>query len=428
MSARQHEALDKNLRVLIIGSDGTLEDEFRSALSGVADRHDVVHFAQSYHAAIEVTRRRQPGFVLIEIDRDIDEVATLSKDIQELAPGAAIVGAFKPDALERGQSESATIIGLLRSQMRDFIQRPLSTTELRAVLDRLVSRPRTTSSVAQGRVASFMSNKGGVGKSTLAANVACALALRHPDEVVLIDASLQLGTCAFMLDLKPTTSIVDAIRERDRLDRTLLRHLTLRHASGLRVLAAPVDALESAEVDDEAITRIINMARRSFQYVIIDTFPMLDSVLMAILDATDLAFVVVQGTAPAVAGAARLLPTLEGLGMSAARQRLIVNHNYKPFLGDLRPVDIAERLQRTVDYVVPYDTRVLVSMNTGRPPVLHAKFWHRFPRAISQMVDAITDGSLETSREVETTAAPDLRLKHVATAVAFDDRTTRRTE
>ena len=54
------------------------------------------------------------------------------------------------------------------------------------------------------------------------------------------------------------------------------------------------------------------MARRSFRYVVIDTFPMLDSVLMSILDVTDVAFVVVQGMAPAVAGIARLLPVLEG--------------------------------------------------------------------------------------------------------------------
>ena len=76
--------------------------------------------------------------------------------------------------------------------------------------------------------ASFLSNKGGVGKSTLAVNVATALALKHPDDVLLIDTSLQIGSCAMLLDIKPTTSIVDAVRERDRLDETLLRHLTLR--------------------------------------------------------------------------------------------------------------------------------------------------------------------------------------------------------
>jgi pilus assembly protein CpaE len=191
------------------------------------------------------------------------EIGALAKDLLAQVPESVIAGAFTPDHLEHGQSEGATIIELLRAQLRDFLRRPLSTTELRAVLDRLFSRLPGTAPAAQGRVAAFISNKGGVGKSMLAVNVACALALRHPDEVLLIDTSLQIGTCSMLLDLKPTTSIVDAIRERDRLDKTLLRHLTLRHGTGLRLLAAPTDALEGAEVDDEAISRIINMARRS---------------------------------------------------------------------------------------------------------------------------------------------------------------------
>jgi|RhiMetdeSRZDD1v2_1073273.scaffolds.fasta_scaffold02360_8 pilus assembly protein CpaE len=399
MNAGQPSDTDKSLRVLIVGGDRSLEEEFRNALSRVPDRQGVIHFADTYREAVEVATRRQPTFILIEIDRDVGEVAALSKDLQELAPESAIAGAFNPDRLEQGQSESATIIELLRAQVRDFLRRPLSTTELRAVLDRLFSRLPGAVPLAQGRVAAFLSNKGGVGKSTLSVNVACGLALRHPDDVLLIDASLQVGTCAMLLDLTPTTSIVDAIRERDRLDKTLLRHLTLRHASGLRLLAAPLDALEGAEVDDDAISRIINMARRSFTYVVIDTFPMLDSVLMTILDVTDVAFVVVQGMAPAVAGIARLLPVLEGLGLQASRQRLVLNYNYKPFLGNLRPSDIADRLDRTIDYVVPYEHRVLASMNTGSPHVLHARRWERFGRTINQVVDDLDVFADDAARE-----------------------------
>jgi pilus assembly protein CpaE len=399
MTSGQQDAADKSLRVLVVGSDPSLEEEFRSALAGVPDRQSVLYFAETYREAVEMARRRQPNLIVIEIDREVGEVAGLSKDLHELLPGSAIAGTFKRDRLEQGQSESATLIELLRAQMLDFIRRPLSTTELRAVLDRLFSRLPDAASVAQGRVAAFLSNKGGVGKSALSVNVACALALRHPDDVLLIDTSLQLGACALMLDLKTTTSIVDAVRERDRLDKTLLRHLTLRHACGLRLLAAPADALEGAEVDDEAIARIVNLARRSFKYVIVDTFPLLDSVLITLLDLIDLAFVVVQGTAPAVAGIARLLPVLEGLGLPASRQRLVLNYNYKPFLGNLRPADISDRLQRTLDYVVPYEKRILISMNTGSPYILHANRWQRFGRTINQVIEHLDGLAADPSRE-----------------------------
>ena len=393
---------DKSLRVLIVGSDPVLEDEFRSALSRIPDRKGAVHSVDTYRDALETARRRQPNLIVIEIDRATSEITTLSRDLQALVPDAAIAAAFLPDRLERGQSEGATVIELLRAHVRDFLRRPLAATELRGVIDRLFTR-RTSGTAAQGRVAAFLSNKGGIGKSTLAVNVACGLALRHPDEVLLIDTSLQIGTCAMMLDLKPTTSIVDAVRERDRLDKTLLRHLTLRHGSGLRLLAAPADALEASEVNDEAVARIVNMARRSFEYVIVDTFPILDSVLMTILDVADLDFVVVQGMAPAVAAIARFLPVLEGLGVPQSRQRLVLNYNYKPFLGNLQPIDIADRLQRTLDYVVPYDRRVLTSMNTGSPHILHSRRWERFGRSINTIIDALDSWTVNAVPE----AVPD---------------------
>lgn len=412
MRADRPDGADKSLRVLIVGTDRGLEDEFRSALARVPDRQGTLSYADTYREAVEIARRRQPHLILIEIDRAAPEIAALSKDLHAQVPESAIAGAFTPDRLEQGQSEGATIIELLRAHVRDFLRRPLSTTELRAVLDRLFTRlPDATAPAAQGRIASFLSNKGGVGKSTLSVNVACGLALRHPDEVLLIDTALQIGTCAMLLDLKPTTSIIDAVRERDRLDKTLLRHLTLRHGSGLRLLAAPADALEAAEVDDEAVSRIVNMARRSFRYVVIDTFPMLDSVLMSILDTTDVALIVVQGMTPAVAGIARLLPVLEGLGLAPSRQRLVLNYNYKPFLGNLQPSDIANRLQRTLDYVVPYESGVLTSMNTGSPHILHSRRWERFGKTINRIVDDLDAWSLDASTEAAATQAMGDRLR-----------------
>ena len=386
---------DRTLRALLVSADRTMEDEFLSALAR-ADRQGAVYVADNYAEAVDMARRRQPNFVLIAVDRPAGDVAALSRELRDVAPGAGIAAALSPGSVEQDPSGNATIIELLRAQVQDFGQRPLSATELRDVLGRLSSRATGATgadAASQGRIVSFVSNKGGSGKSTLAVNVACALALRYPDDVILIDTSLQLGMCAMLLDIQPTTSIVDAIRERDRLDRTLLRHLALRHGTGLRLLAAPTDTLEAAEVSDEAVARIVNLAARSFPYVIVDTFPLLDSLLMAILDLSDLAFVVAQGTAPAVAGIARLLPVLDGLGLPASRQRLVLNYNYSPFLGNLQPSDIANRLNRTIDYVVPYDKRVLQSANTGVPPIVHARRWHRFSRVMTQMAEDLSEAT-----------------------------------
>ena len=95
-----------------------------------------------------------------------------------------------------------------------------------------------------------------MGKSTTAVNAAVGLAVRHPERVLLIDASLQMGVCASLLDLTPATSLTDVVREKDRLDETLIRQLAVPHKSGLHLLAAPADAVEAGDIDDEVMSRI----------------------------------------------------------------------------------------------------------------------------------------------------------------------------
>src|SRR4030095_12895215 len=168
---------------------------------------------------------------------------------------------------------------------------------------------------------------------------------------------------------------------------------TLAHSSAVPLLAAPADALDASEITDEALARILFLARRAFDYVIVDTFPMLDGIVMAILDASDLVFLVVQGTAPSVAGGARFLPVLEGLGFPAARQRVILTRSYKRFVGDLTRSDIESRLKRTIDVEVPYENEILLSMNTGVPRVMSATRWSGFARAVKQITDIIDTAS-----------------------------------
>ena len=213
--------------------------------------------------------------------------------------------------------------------------------------------------------------------------------MRHPGQVLLVDGSLQLGVCAVMLNFTPQTTIVDAIREKDRLDETLLRELTVTHDCGLSLLAAPNNAAEASEVDEEGIYRVLNLARRTFRYVVVDTFPMLDSVVMAVLDLSRLTYIIMQGTAPNVIGTAKLLPILEGLGCPLERQRLVLNQNYRDFVANLTQAEIEERLVREFDHAFPYQKRLLTSANLGEPYILQANRHFGFGRSAHGLVDEI---------------------------------------
>ena len=233
------------------------------------------------------------------------------------------------------------------------------------------------------------SNKGGVGKSTLCVNMACELALRYPGKVLLIDASLQLGVCGLMLDIVPQATLTDAVREKERLDETLLKRLTQTHACGLHLLAAPKDAVEAADVDDASFARVLNIARRVFDYIVVDTFPLLDSLMLSLLDVAELVFVVFQGTVPNVVGAVRYLSVLDALGVPHERQRLVLNQNYGRFSGCLTAADIQQRIARPLDYVFPYQKRLMVAMNTGQPYILKSMRLFGFGKEMSALVDDV---------------------------------------
>ena len=376
-------------QILIVGSDPLLRDEFEAAVSNLRRWKPVLHFVRSQRQAVEVARNRRPEIVCMQIESDPRSIKTFAEEIQVSAPGSAVVALYRPETLGFGESEHSLLIEAMRAQVSDFLRRPLAAPELQQLLDRQLRKP-TEVKRALGKVISFVSNKGGVGKSTMSVSVACEMAKRMPPgRVLLVDVSLHLGSCAPMLDLSPQTSLAHAAREKHRLDETLLRKLTVRHECGLDLLGAPIDAVEAADVDDESLSRTLTLARRTYDYVIVDTFPMLDGMIMAILDLSDRAYIVVQNTVPNVVGAARLLPVLEHLGFPRERTRTILNNNFEKAPGGLTIEDVEARLERDVDFVIPYQKKLITALNTGRPYILHGTQLFGFGKAVKRLVDEL---------------------------------------
>ena len=390
----------RNVHILVAGPDQLLQDEVRTAAHALPRAQAVVATAPGLREGAEYARNRPPDMIVIPMESDLDSIRAFTRDVEFAAPDAIVVGAYHADSL-RGDGDDSLLIEALRARVRDFVRRPVSSTEMQEILDRYrggAPGPRGRA----GRIVSFVSNKGGVGKSTTSVNVASALARRHPGQVLLIDASLQLGVCASSLDMEPQTTIIDAVQELSRLDETLLREVAVRHSSGLHLLAAPNDAVEATQVGEIEISRILSVARRAFDFVIVDTFPLLDAVAVAILDLSELCVAVTSPTVPNVIGMARFLEVIERLGVTRSRQRMILNHAQPRFAGALTPEDVATRLGRPVDFVLPFDKKVLITLNSGEPIGLKAPGFFGFGRALTSVVDDIElllqSGPIDTPR------------------------------
>lgn len=378
----------KNPTILIVGNDENLREEVAVAVRGIKKWSPVLHHARDVRQGIEAARSRRPELVCFELKGSSRDLVRFADEIRTGSPESVVVATYRGEDFDTDASESQAIIEGMRHGVADFLRRPLSTGELQQLFDRVFGAgPRASRPL--GKIVSFVSNKGGAGKSTTSINTAVALAMKHPGEVLLVDTSLQLGVAALMLDIDARTTISDAIRECHRLDETLLRQLAVPSECGLHVLSAPMDAIEASHVDDEGLSRILTLARRAYRYVVVDTYPMLDSVIMAALDLSDLVYVVFHATVPSVVGNVHFLEVLRKVGVSDTRQRVVLNYNFPRVAGNLKVEDVEERMGREVDHVFPFQKKLITALNTGKPYAQSCGRRFGFGRALQGVVDEI---------------------------------------
>lgn len=392
--------MTRPITLLLVSDDPDLHAEWQAAEEGLADIRVLTHFGDSQREALKLARAQQPDAICIA-SSTAAELEALVIELRDAVPEALLVGMLDRRQFDSGDAETAFVVAATRAGLRDFLRRPLSSNEVNACLRRLHSTDRRVDDRPNkaGRTSVFISNKGGVGKTTLAVNVACELAQRSPGRVLLVDAALQLGLCATMLELEPQVTMHDVVAQIDRLDATLLRELTVAHECGLDLLAAPGDAVEAAGVREEHLSRMLAVARTAYDHVIVDTFPILDGIAIAAFDRADTVWQVVAPTVPTVLGSERLNGLLESVGVERARQRIVVNTSIPSHAGQLSARDVASRLDRNIELVVPFDRAAIAACNTGRPVVLNATRWSSFRKRIAELADLI-DAREESPTEV----------------------------
>jgi len=375
------------LQVLSITRDPKFRDELQELLSSLDSHAFIPLFAQDNRQGVELARNRSPEIALVEVGENTMPAQTFAREMAVTSPGTVVVGVLRQDSFSGNVSESQLLIDVLRCGVKDFLHHPLSRGEFSELLRR-IEKESQKRPAKLGAVVPFISNKGGVGKSTLATNAAVGLAKRMPGRVLLVDASLQLGVAASMLDLNPPATLTEVAKEKSRLDTTLIQEMAISHPSGLQLLAAPRDAVEAASVDDEVMTQVLSLARRSYDYVIVDTFPVFDSISLAILDLSAKAFVVTENVVPTLLGTAKLIELLDKFSFPAEQTDIVLNRQQRVG-GSLGPHDIAQRLGRTVDWVFPYDKSVIAAANTGRPLAMQTRGMFGFGRTLKQLIEDI---------------------------------------
>ncbi len=264
----------------------------------------------------------------------------------------------------------------MRAGVRDLLPPTADAGAIRAAVERAgsaaaerrrVLRPVEETARYTGRVITVASPKGGVGKTTVASNLAIGLTETAPQSTVLVDLDVQFGDVASALGLVPEYALPDVAHGPAAEDTMVLKTFLAQHPSGLYAVCGADSPAAGDTVTAADVTRLLTSLAREFRYVVVDTAPGLSEQTLAALDrATDVVMLSSMDV-PGVRGLRKELDVLRELCMIPAGRHVVMN--FADAKGGLSVRDVETAIGTGVDVVVPRSAAVPASTNQGVPIV-----------------------------------------------------------
>jgi pilus assembly protein CpaE len=363
------------IRVLIVDDIPETRDHL-ARLLGFEKDVEVVGAAASGAEALEMAVKLQPDVVLMDINMpEMDGIAT-TELLMARVPTAAVV-------MMSVQGEADYLRRSMLAGAREFLVKPFSSDELTASLRQVHARERDKqgriAAVAPdprgpvaarepGRVVAVFSPKGGVGRTTIAVNLAVAAAAEPGREVALVDGSFQFGDVGVLLNLNPKNkSIADAVPDLEGgSDAEGLDAYLIAHSTGAKVLLAPPSPEMAELVTPQAIRRILDGLRARHDLVVVDCAAAFSDATLTMLDTADTILTVLTLEITSIKNMRLFLEVADQLGYPPDKIELVLNRSDSA-LG-IRVADVEHSIGRKVDHTVVSDGRsVVYALNRGVP-------------------------------------------------------------
>lgn len=320
--------------------------------------------------ATTVARETSPDVIFVGVNEPMERPLQTVESLAAVLPETPII--IYSDSREIESARRAMLAGA-----RDFLTKPVKPEVLRqSVLKameaeearRMRKSGGATAAAAQGTVVTVFGAKGGIGKSTIATNVAVALAKQGGGSVIIVDLDNGFGDVTGMLDVKPDRTLLDMARDIEKVDIDDLRKFVVKHnLSGLDVLTGP-GVLDWRKVAVEDVRRIIEMLARSYDTIVLDTSGMLSELSELAMEVATIVLWVTTTDFASVKDSLEAMRALQQLSYSQERIRLVTNA-ISPDDG-VRPQAVSEALQREVFWSIPYDRKVRQGTHLGQPIVI----------------------------------------------------------
>jgi pilus assembly protein CpaE len=361
--------------LLLVDSDPTAADVIQTALSAVGY---TVTTATDPDEAFQKAGEHQ--LVIVDVLPGATAAIDLCREIRATAALANI-----PVLCIAQSDEVDARIAFLEAGADDVIARPFDGRELEARVEALLLRFQRSRDLAPSlasdagiatmrtrQIVAVFSPKGGVGTTTIATNIAMAMAKKRPDRVCLIDMDLQFGQVVTHLNLEPRHTLVDVVRDEPALrEPELLRTYATRHDSGLHVIASPSSPELAEMITPGHVDSILRTVLGTYDNVVVDTGSMLDERAMTVFEHAEAVVVPVYAEIAALKALHTFLDYLNEAGSVGAKATFVLNNMFAKEI--LKPRDVESALGTKIATDLPYDPFIyLKAVNEGNPVVAGA--------------------------------------------------------
>jgi pilus assembly protein CpaE len=370
------------IRVLIVDDIPETRDHLTKLLGFESDI-EVVGSAASGSEALRMATELPPDVILMDINMpDMDGIAATEKLSSEV-PSAAVV-------MMSVQGEADYLRRSMLAGAREFLVKPFSSDELTASIRQVYTRERDKQTrmsampVASGtpggpaptvsddgghdgQIIAVFSPKGGVGRTTVAVNLAVAAATDLGKSVVLMDGSFQFGDVGVLLNLNPKNkSIADLVPELEAGELESIDTFVINHSAGIRVLLAPPSPEMAELITPSGVKKVLEALRKNHDLVIVDCTSWFNETTLSILDAADTVLTMLSLEITSIKNMRLFLEVADQLGYEQNKIKLVLNRADSS-LG-IRVSDVESSIGRKVDHTIVSDGRsVVYALNRGVP-------------------------------------------------------------
>lgn len=361
--------MDK-IRVIVVDDIDETRKNIKALLS-FEKKIDVIGEAKDGKEAIFMAKESRPDIVLMDINMPVMDGIKATHEITASCPETVVI-------IMSVQGEQEYLKKAMGAGARQYLVKPFTSEELISVVvethsleskrKQSISKPDAEEEI-KAKVITVFSTKGGVGKTTIASNLAVSLARTTKKNVAVVDLDLQFGDVAIMLNVSVKNTISDIVKDFNLLDSETIDDYLSSHFSGVKVLPAPIKPEYAEFVTAEHIQKIIKMLKQKYHYIIVDTPASFNEVILTVLDVSDKILMVSTLDLPTIKNIKSGLEIMKSLHYSQNKVSIILNKASENY--GIKFKDFEETLKYPIWVNIPEDsTTVITSANKGFPFVM----------------------------------------------------------